>query len=365
MGRLTENQVIEKLRMAEFPPLTIKCREVEPYLPFAEYRSKYRPDTLVDVEWQGTKSQFVAEVTSLSTPKQIDQAIWQLTGYLEFLKNRQATETYYPLIAAPYISESSFWELTESGVSGIDLSGNINLLVPGKLLFSRTGQPNKYRSTDPIKNIYRGTSSMVVRVMLAESPIGGWTVNEVMRRITNLNGKVSLGTVSKVLQAMENDLLLSRSNGIKVLDRSRLIEKLRENYRKPKSGREMICTVIDQEKSLRQITENCNQNNLMVAIDEPKQYVAFPTVGAPVRVYTESIERSLDRVEFEETDRFANIHLIETAELSVYFDRRGPFSGLYYASPIQTYLDLSAGGRREQDIADQLLAVLRAANPGL
>ena len=54
--------------------------------------------------------------------------------------------------------------------------------------------------------------------------------------------------------------------------------------------------------------------------------------------------------ELEETSRFANIELLETDENFVYFDARDDL----VASPVQTYLELMQGGKREQETAEQL-----------
>jgi len=56
-----------------------------------------------------------------------------------------------------------------------------------------------------------------------------------------------------------------------------------------------------------------------------------------------------------ETDRFANVTLLETQDDFVYFDRR---PGMV-ASPIQCYLELVNGEPREQETADQVRGVIR------
>jgi hypothetical protein len=58
--------------------------------------------------------------------------------------------------------------------------------------------------------------------------------------------------------------------------------------------------------------------------------------------------------DIRETDRFANVSLLETRDDFVYFDRR---PGLW-ASPIQTYLELLAGDKRERETAEQVRRVI-------
>jgi len=54
--------------------------------------------------------------------------------------------------------------------------------------------------------------------------------------------------------------------------------------------------------------------------------------------------------DLEETSRFPNVELLETEEEFVYFDRRDNL----VASPVQTYLELMQGDKREQETAEQL-----------
>jgi hypothetical protein len=62
---------------------------------------------------------------------------------------------------------------------------------------------------------------------------------------------------------------------------------------------------------------------------------------------------------FEETPRFSNVSVIETADELVYFDAR-PSNGYRWISPVQLYLQLVNGGKREQEIATQLRVLIEA-----
>jgi hypothetical protein len=61
------------------------------------------------------------------------------------------------------------------------------------------------------------------------------------------------------------------------------------------------------------------------------------------------LQKSLGE-DFTETERFANVKLLETREAFVYFDRRPRL----LASPIQTYLELATGEKREKETAEQV-----------
>ena len=58
-------------------------------------------------------------------------------------------------------------------------------------------------------------------------------------------------------------------------------------------------------------------------------------------------------VEAEETSRFADLEIIQTDDARVFSDARNK-DGVPFASPVQTYLELSAGDRRQKDAAEQV-----------
>jgi len=58
-------------------------------------------------------------------------------------------------------------------------------------------------------------------------------------------------------------------------------------------------------------------------------------------------------IDAKETDRFVNIELLRTNDARVYFDARND-NGVPFASPIQTWLELATGDKRQKDAAEQV-----------
>jgi hypothetical protein len=56
---------------------------------------------------------------------------------------------------------------------------------------------------------------------------------------------------------------------------------------------------------------------------------------------------------FEETDRFPNIDLTYTEDNPPYFESFEQ-DGVEYASPVQAYLELASGDKRQKETADQV-----------
>jgi hypothetical protein len=70
------------------------------------------------------------------------------------------------------------------------------------------------------------------------------------------------------------------------------------------------------------------------------------------------------RQAMEPTTRFPDLELLETADPLVYFDQRTE-EGVPYASPIQCWLELQAGDKREREASNQVRElVLSECDPG-
>lgn len=347
MKRLSENEIIRELKKLDILPLEISTEEF--VSKDKESRSGYSPDLFVDVVWENENWRFVSEIKTVATPKLVAEAVSQLKMFRE-----TSGKESYPLIVAPYLSRQQFKELAAREISAIDLSGNVMLIVPGGLFLERIGNPNRFPSSSPIKNIYRGTSSIVGRVLLSRAEYS--SVGEVFDEAKKRGAQITLATVSKVLKELDNDFVISRREGIKLIDSETLLSKLRSNYRGPNVTDRLVGKVVNVENALRKIANNCEKNEQRYAINDPQRYVVSPTVGEPLQIYVESMVVALNGIDFEETDRFPNVELIETNDEPAYFDRSwNPKSKQYFTSPLQVYLELSQRGKREQDAATQLL----------
>jgi hypothetical protein len=329
---------------SRFLPLKISVSSPEVRGLFPELPT-LRPDFLLTAEWEGKERTFIVEYKRSSTPKTLEAAIQQSRRYAE------AAGPYLPMVIVPYLSTRALDRLAEENVSGIDLSGNGLVIVPGEWFVRSTGAKNRFPSGAPIKNIYRGISSLVARVFLACQAFP--SVHAISDEILHRGGKTSLSTVSKALKSLEEDLVVDRGATIRLLQPSKLLDLLLENYRAPAVKRERRIRVSDRSRSLRQFAQNAREFGVSVAGDLPSRYVIMPTSEDTIRVYTSSIEDITRGVEFEENSRFPNVELVETEDHTVYFDSQEE-EGFFWISPLQTYLMLAVGGKRERDVAMQM-----------
>ena len=348
--RLTDGQIQDLIREIEFQPLKITVNKGR-----AKAAENGGEGALLDVRWKNNSQKFVAEILRQATPKQIEMGMLRLENRARKTATsgkQNGKECLYPILVAPYLSEAALQRLLEAEISGIDLSGNGVVIIPDELFVYRAGAKNKFLSTAPIKNVFRGTSSLVARVFFAKPEYEN--VGEVLKEITKRGGKTTFSTVSKVLKALEEELIIKKGERIRVLDGRKLLDALRKNYRRPEARRSLRGKVGDLPRALKRISENTEAENLQYVCDDPAKYVVMPSDSSPVRIYAESIDALTSGVDFTETNRFPNIELIETADSTVYFDRRKD-ARLYRTSPLQVYLGLSNAGKREQETASEMV----------
>ena len=255
------------------------------------------------------------------------------------------------MVVVPYLSPRALDRLNEERVSGIDLSGNYLIVVPGRWFVRNTGAKNRYPARTPIRNVYRGTSSLVSRVFFARSEFP--SVQEVLNEIQGRGGRITLPTVSKALKVLEDDLLIERGDSIRILQPDRMLDLLLENYRAPTVRRSLRLKVPDLKDTLHQFAQNARDSDVYVAGDLPSRYVVLPTTDDIVRIYASSLEAVTKGVDFEEYSRFPDIELVELEDQTVYFDPNEE-DGFPWISALQTYLMLASGGKREQEAAAQI-----------
>lgn len=278
------------------------------------------------------------------------------------LKSSSLPKGYRPMLIMPFLSEQQLQELEREEISGIDLCGNGVVVVPGTFAVFRSGNKNRFSSSAPIKNIYRKNSSMVGRVFLIRSSY--FTVQEICSEINQRNTLVncwdkramSLSTVSKSLKALEEDLIVERRGVIRLLQPDKLLEKLSENYVPPKIKERVRLKIPEENVTIRELLLKQSQKlglPIVAAGTSSVGQFAVMERGDPLSVYCPSLEMLLKRLFGNQSDRFPNLELVETEDETVYFDARqeGDF---WWASPVQVYLELMAGDKRDRETAKQV-----------
>jgi hypothetical protein len=345
-----------------FPPLQVVAVQRE-----ASFARRATLDAELTLRWRDRTFCFGVVARRLWTPKAISEAMDEVRRSVVPTEN-------YPLILVPYLSEEWLLALEAEGISGIDLCGNGVIVVPNELLVLRTGNPNRFRWTGTIKNVYRKNSSIVARTYLLVPQFD--SIQVVLEEIGKRGGEITLATVSKACKSLEDDLVIERImersgneasrerpspfvRRTRLLQPEKLLDLLARNYVPPevRNSVRIKCTL--QPEELRQRLESsAKENGVKVVLTGASSVEAYAVMARePMQsFYCTGIEGLIQSLgsDLRATDRFANVTLLETRENFVYFDRR---PGLI-ASPIQSYLELLAGDKREKETADQLRRVI-------
>jgi hypothetical protein len=223
--RLTEKDILKKLQESapQYEPLRIGKIETEVFL-----ADKINADAAAEVAIDnGTPFKALIAVRTVANPMTIILACKMLRNELELVREQE----FVPMIIAPYIGDKQADILADEGVSWIDLCGNMRIKIPNQVYIERTGRPNKYPDSVPIKKIFEGTSSLVTRALLLQ-PEGFSSLSQIVDFINSRNSNITLSTVSKVLNSLEQELYIDKSKSlIRVRKPVELLEKLAESYK--------------------------------------------------------------------------------------------------------------------------------------
>jgi len=89
----------------------------------------------------------------------------------------------------------------------------------------------------------------------------------------------------------------------------------------------------------------------------------LPSSSGTQRVLTSDATRLIEGVSYQEDERFPTIELVETDSKLPFFDRRFE-EGTWWTSPLQEYLQLANGGKREEQAAAAIRASFLAKKAG-
>jgi hypothetical protein len=333
------------------PPLRFRLCKRQPV-----YQRGGRPwDFEVSAAWGKQTARFAAEYKSLSTPKVFEETL--ATCAAAPLPNDRL-----PLLMMPYLRPEQLERLEQAGVSGVDCCGNCVIVVPDRFRVFRTGAENRFSSTAPIKNIYRRNTSMVARLLAAVPAFANF--NAVCEAVNARNPLVQCGrrtpmrpgTVSKALKGLEDDLIVERSGAIRVLQPEKLLSQLADNYSPPQPVRQVRLKVKKPGRDLCRLLGKAAGDECVPIVATGLSSVGRYAVMAReelLAVYCPRVEEVVEWLGATETDRFADLELIEAAEEPLYFDARQE-DGFAWASPLQTYLELMSGDKRDKETAEQV-----------
>ena len=348
----------------DFPPLQIRLEKKD-----ALRLKNDGLDAILDMAFDDETFEFAAEFKSRNSPRIFEDALSQI-------EKNAAGRQMLPMLVFPFLRENQLEELQRRKMSGIDLSGNGVVTVPGRLLVYRTGAPNQFPDSPPTKYAYRGATSLVGRAFLCRATFQ--SLADIEKEIVLRGGSVVLSTISKALKRMESDLIVDRTpDGFRLRQPDKLLEQLATSYSEPRTTKAVTLAIKDFSSAKGGKTAHggwistaasplqmlfaegpTQKTSVLTGRSSIERYAVMGRQEWPV-LYTKDIGQLIRTwgEKVEETSRFVDLELRETDEPTVYFDIRIS-QNLPYASPIQVFLECSAGDKRERETALQVKGLI-------
>lgn len=341
--QISESAMLSRFQVGAvlLPPLIVKSCTV---LGGAKEKADARVELALPGESEGFR--FAVEVKARATPQTVQLAMTQAKA--------AAQEGEWPMIQVPFLSPERLVELEREQVSGVDLCGNGVVVVPGRLCVVRSGAPNQYRDSRPLSNPYRGRSAMVARMLLQRPR---WeSLSELTAAIQAAGVALSLPQASKAVQAMDEDLMVSKSEGaITLREPLRLLDKLGNEWRKPwVLARQALRLPVGTDWA-RVLSSNPLLKWAMTGESSVTRYATF-SQGGPRRIAVSSLPLAITLLDGapEPVPNFADMELLETDEAGFFFGNETDELSIRWASRLQTWLELQSGDARQQDAAKDL-----------
>jgi len=318
--RMTEKEVMEKFM--ELPGRYNPLR-------FSELKEGvvtikgFQPDAITAISLEdGPSYAALIEFVPVANPKSIRLKCRMLVDYICELGQEKVGLS---IVIAPFIGETQAEILKEQGVSWLDLSGNMMINVPGRIYIERTGNKNKFPDSAPIKKIFQGTSSLVIRALLLKTE-GFSSQYEIVDFINSRNASITTATVSRVLKSLEEELLINKTkSSISVINREKLLDKLTDGYTnssKRKGVKKYKLSAKDVKKVFCALFERGVDYAACGFYAAQIKGLAVTTQATIlIKNYEEAKKAfNLSNVKVEPDSEFGNLTLVETKDNCVWFN---------------------------------------------
>jgi hypothetical protein len=257
----------------------------------------------------------------------------------------------YPVVVAPYITESGMEICREEEVGCIDLSGNCRF-APGQVFVEIQGQKNRFPASRAMKSLFSPKSSRLARVLLSDTR-RWWQVQELAAA-----AQVSIGLASGIRQRLlDEELVLSSGKSVQVHSPQRLLRLWSSHYSYKRSRIREFYTLDRVSQFESKIVGYCKDRGVAYGLG---LFSGAARVAPHVR-YGRAFVYVMGDLEVVGSDlglkpvtSGPNVVLLEPFDEGILFGSR-EFAGARVVSDIQLYLDLIGYEARGEEAAEFLM----------
>ena len=344
---MTEKEIEKKFKTdfrALFPQLKNATAVPIVPLPKDSSQSARLGDIILRFRVRGKTKNLFCEFISQRYPKQLREKGLQL------LEITQRSKKGYPVIIAPFISELGRGICKKIGVGFLDLSGNAYLDFDS-FYMEIEGKPNKFKYPSEPGGLFNPKAERILRFYLLKVS-GKEESGNAYRNIAKEVG-VSLGQLSKVNKKLDEfGLWLERTEGAKIIDKTKLLDLWRENYRSERNQVLNLYSIMQVSQIEKQLAEFCKTKKIQYALtlfSGASRLAPFTRYNFATSYFSGDVNQLKMDLKLKEVSTGANFQILVPYDEGVYY-KADEVDSFRVANPIQIYLDLYnyAGRGREQ-----------------
>ncbi|MDQ3157683.1 MAG: hypothetical protein M3Q98_13325 [Actinomycetota bacterium] len=337
---------IVKLMRGRLPQTWKVTDSVEPQ------QGSLRPDLSIQLEApDGRAARLLVEVKQVVERRDVARIATQV-------RLLAADSGDVPVVAARYLSTSVREALTEDGLSYVDATGNMRIVVDSPAIFisDRGEDRDPWRKGRPRGTLKGEPAARVARALLDYDR--DWTVRELMAA-----SGASTGAAYRVLEYLEReDLVVKEDKRYRVTDWERLLRSWSADAAFQSTTR--VMAFIEPRGVEAFLSKVAKESIIPAAVTgsiAAKQWATYAPAKA-VYVYVSSIQEASEQWGLRPNTAAPNVILLEPKTVGdVPFQNTAPADGGYpVAAPAQVAADLLNGPGREPAEGDYLIEWMKA-----
>ncbi|MFO7916870.1 MAG: type IV toxin-antitoxin system AbiEi family antitoxin [Anaerolineae bacterium] len=261
-----------------------------------------------------------------------------------------------PCLIAPYFSEKGRTLCQERGISYLDLAGNANIETED-VYFSVDGKTNEYKRKRTVRSPFEGKSERIIRRLLLE-PQRHWHMRDLAEA-----AHVSLGLASMATSALaEEGFVTKNRSGLDLFDAGALLETWSESYdihRNTLRTYRARVSVADLVTRLAEQRDSFGDHYALTLWSGADRLLRQNRTTLHLALYWAGpADQLVQRLHLNEDNGETYVFVFHPYDESLIWERKETEHGLFIAHPLQIYLDLASGDKKEKALAARLRARL-------
>ena len=305
--KTTFRELFPKLKDATVVPVTARSKD-------SSEVGKMRDIIILRLKVGDKPKNLLCEIISQGYPKQLREKGVQL------LEISQRDRKNYPVIIAPYISALGREICKKIGVGFLDLSGNAYLDFDS-FYMEIEGKPNRFKYPSEPTGLFNPKAERILRFYLLKD--SGETVSRDSYRSIAKEVGVSLGQISKVNKKLDEfGLWLFQPGGLKIIDKTRLLDLWRENYRSERNEVLNFYSIMQVSQIEKKLAEFCKRGKIPYALtlfSGANRLAAFTRYNVTMSYFSSDIGELKRALELKEVPSGANLQILVPYDEGVYY----------------------------------------------